>query len=89
MTRAATCVVRCVVTCVVAHVVDRKVKVPLYARHRILEVWIVDLENGRLHFFRSREDESYSDISVTTELGIVPVPGLSGLAVDLGSLLKT
>lgn len=68
---------------------DRKVKVPLYARHRIPEVWIVDLENGRLQFFRSREDDNYADISVATELGIVPLPGLRGLTVDLGSLLKT
>jgi Uma2 family endonuclease len=68
---------------------DRKVKVPLYARHRIPEVWIVDLENGRLQFFRSREDDNYADISFATELGIVPLPGLSGLTVDLGSLLKT
>src|SRR5262249_53336494 len=31
---------------------DRDIKVPLYGRHGIPEVWIVDLETGRLHLFR-------------------------------------
>ncbi len=32
---------------------DHRVKVPLYASHGIPEVWLLDLQGGRLHCFRS------------------------------------
>jgi Uma2 family endonuclease len=31
---------------------DRDVKLPVYARHGVPEVWIVDLQNGCVHFHR-------------------------------------
>jgi Uma2 family endonuclease len=67
---------------------DRDVKIPLYARHGIPEVWIVDLERKRLHFFRSLEDGEYSDVSFTCEPGVIPIASLAGLSVDLSGLLS-
>jgi len=67
---------------------DRNVKVPLYARHGIPEVWIVDLENGRLHSFRQLVNGIYGEVASTDQPGVTAVPGLQGLAVDLSCLLK-
>jgi Uma2 family endonuclease len=67
---------------------DRNVKVPLYAKYGIPEVWIVDLENSRLHFFRSLTDGSYTSVSATAEPGLTGLPGLDGVRVDLSGLLE-
>jgi Uma2 family endonuclease len=67
---------------------DRNVKVPLYAKYGIPEVWIVDLQNSRLHFYRSLVEGSYSDVSATAEPGLTALPGLDGLQVDLTGLLE-
>jgi len=67
---------------------DRKVKVPLYARHGVPEVWIVDLESGHLRFFRSWANGLYTDISITDKPEVTPLPGLDGLSVDLSGVLE-
>ena len=33
---------------------DRRIKVPLYAKAGIPEVWLVDLEQGAVHVYRMR-----------------------------------
>ena len=38
---------------------DRKVKVPIYARNGIPEVWIVDLQNDGIHVYREPKGETY------------------------------
>jgi Uma2 family endonuclease len=67
---------------------DRNVKVPLYGRHGIPEVWIVDLENGRLHFFRGLENQTYTDVTATDSPGVTALPGMQGITVDLSRLLQ-
>ncbi len=66
---------------------DREVKVPLYARHGIPEVWIVDLQNGALHVYRKPESGKYLDQHAAQEPGVMLVAGLSGVAVDLSGIL--
>lgn len=68
---------------------DRDVKVPLYARHGIPEVWIVDLQHDRLHFFRSLHAGEYRDVSSTSAPGVMPVAALPQVSVDLARLLVT
>lgn len=68
---------------------DRDVKVPLYARHGIPEVWIVDLQHGELRCYGSPADGRYADQRVTREPGITPVTALPGVAVDLSAILPT
>jgi Uma2 family endonuclease len=67
---------------------DRNVKVPLYAKYGIPEVWIVDLENSQLHSFRSLAEGKYTDVSTTAQPGLIPLPGLEELQVDLSGLLE-
>jgi Uma2 family endonuclease len=64
------------------------VKVPLYAHFRVPEVWVVDLMNDRLHFYRSPVAGDYSMVSSTSHPGITEVAGLPGLAIDLSKLFR-
>jgi Uma2 family endonuclease len=67
---------------------DRDVKVPLYARHGIPEVWIVDLQNSSVHFHRSPQGDRYLDQGTTGAPGVTPITALPGIAVDLAGLLS-
>lgn len=66
---------------------DRRVKVPLYARHGLPEVWVIDLENGLVHFHRGPGDGTYAEISATGHPGITPIATLPDLAIDLSGVL--
>ena len=65
---------------------DRQVKLPLYARHGVPEVWIVDLGKSELHVFRSPRDGDYADVSTTDRPGITAIPSLPGVFIDLSKL---
>ncbi|MBI2754425.1 MAG: Uma2 family endonuclease, partial [Betaproteobacteria bacterium] len=62
-------------------------KVPLYARHGIPEVWVIDLENRLVHFHRGPSGETYAEISASERPGVTPVAELPGIAIDLSGLL--
>ena len=66
---------------------DRQVKVPLYAQHGVPEVWVVDLDDGLLRFYRALQSGRYADITATETPGATAVPGLEGVTVDLTGLL--
>jgi Uma2 family endonuclease len=68
---------------------DLKVKVPLYARHQVPEVWVVDLENNRIHFFRSPQNGAYADVSISEKPGVVALSALPGITVDLSELFAS
>jgi Uma2 family endonuclease len=65
---------------------DREEKMPLYARHGIPEVWIVDLQHGELHFHRTPEGGRYRDHGVTKKPGMTPLGALPGVGVDLSRI---
>lgn len=62
---------------------DTQVKAPLYARHAIPELWIVDLPNRELRFYRSPQDGQYSDVTSTSTPGIVVPNALPDVQIDL------
>jgi Uma2 family endonuclease len=66
---------------------DINVKLPLYARHGIPEVWIVDLKNNQLRTYRSPSEGRYRDTASTANPGKRIVPGVPDIAVDLSELL--
>lgn len=66
---------------------DREIKVPLYAKHGVPEVWIVDLEAGLVRFYRQPVGERYTDITATETPGPTPVDALPGIAIDLTDVL--
>lgn len=65
---------------------DRNKKLPLYARHGIPEVWIVDLVDIRLHTFDSPQGERYASTSTTPRPGIMELKAVPDLKMDLTGL---
>jgi Uma2 family endonuclease len=67
---------------------DRTIKVPLYARNNIPEVWIVDVSDPRMHVFHPLEGGRYTHISSMPDPGRVVLHSLPGASVDLAGLLE-
>jgi Uma2 family endonuclease len=66
---------------------DRGVKLPVYARHGVTEVWIVDLDNRLVRFFRAGDGNTYTDITATETPRATPVVALPGVVIDLSGVL--
>jgi Uma2 family endonuclease len=67
---------------------DRGVKLSLYAKHGVTEVWIVDLENELVRFFRNPQAGAYTDITATETPGATPVAAVPGTNIDLRDVLS-
>jgi Uma2 family endonuclease len=66
---------------------DRGVKLDLYAKHGVAEVWIVDLDNNVIRFFRGNDGSAYTDITASETPRATPVAALPGVTIDLAGLL--
>lgn len=66
---------------------DRGVKVPLYAQHGVVEVWIIDLENNLVRFFRQPAGGTYADITATETPGLTPLVTLPKVKLDLREIV--
>lgn len=66
---------------------DREIKLPLYAQHGVAEVWIVDLQAGLLRMHRRPDADGYLETNASQTPGVVTLPGLPGVDVDLTGLL--
>ena len=66
---------------------DIEIKTRLYAQHGIPEVWIIDLEQACVRFFRSPMPAGYGDVSSTERPGMTSVALLRGVSVDLSQVL--
>ena len=67
---------------------DLEVKVPLYARHGVPEVWVVDLKHHVLHLYRSPVAGAYQDVTSMPGGGLTAVPGVAGATVNLSEILR-
>ena len=65
---------------------DRRIKVPLYARHGVPEVWVIDLENSLVHFHRNPGGGTYADISATDQPGAMAIAMLPDVKIDLSGM---
>jgi Uma2 family endonuclease len=68
---------------------DREVKVPLYVRHGIPEVWIVNVENHCLHTFRNSARDSYQDCQTLSQMGVIIPIMLPQCAINLAGLFRS
>lgn len=66
---------------------DREIKLPLYALHGVPEVWIVDLHERCVRFFRQPSEGRYLDATATETPGLVALPSLPGVTIDLAGVL--
>jgi Uma2 family endonuclease len=65
---------------------DRDIKLPLYARHGIPEVWLVDIEHAHFTVCNGPGAEGYAWMETPATLTRVVVPGVPDVAVDLSGL---
>jgi Uma2 family endonuclease len=65
---------------------DTQIKLPLYARHGIPEVWLADLSNRRLIVHRTPTAAGFQDVQTLTDLSAVTPLLLPGVTIDLSSL---
>ncbi len=67
---------------------DRSVKRPLYARHGITELWIVDLAGGEIEVCRTPVGDDYTSISRVGCQGILQFAGLPGVSIQASTLFS-
>lgn len=65
---------------------DRALKLPLYARHGIPEVWLIDLAARRMEVFRAPRRGTYTDTRVQDLAGRVGIQAIPGVEIDLSGL---
>lgn len=65
---------------------DTQIKLPLYARHGVPEVWLVDLPNRRLIVHRTPTAAGFQDVQTLTDLSVVTPLLLPGVTIDLSGL---
>lgn len=68
---------------------DSEIKAPLYAKHGIPEMWIVDLNDDQLHRLRSPDGGHYTDAVVIRDPGIIGLSLLPDSVVDLSGFFTT
>ena len=66
---------------------DRDVKLSLYARHGIPEVWLLDVNAGELTVYREPAEGQYRLIRKPTTAEVVSPTLVSGVAISLAQVL--
>ena len=64
---------------------DRNVKVPMYARHGVPEVWVLDVGGQQIHRYRSAQGDQYASMTTSPLAALMPLEAL-GCEIDLHSL---
>ncbi len=62
-------------------------KLGIYARCTIPEVWLVDLKSGRITRYQGPADGNYRALDILNPGTPVAVPGLPSVSLDLAGLL--
>jgi len=65
---------------------DRDVKLPLYARHGVAVVWLVDVAGRTLTIHADPGEQDYGSVVRVTDLTAVPLGTLSGIEADVSDL---
>jgi Uma2 family endonuclease len=65
---------------------DLDVKVPFYARHGVVEVWVVDLPSRQIHSNRDPVNGRYTTVASTPEPGATRIGALPDCTIDLSPL---
>ena len=66
---------------------DRDIKIPLYARHGIPEVWLMDLARDAVECHRQPTPTGYGTVQTVMPPEQVTSPGLPGVRIALADLL--
>jgi Uma2 family endonuclease len=66
---------------------DRNIKIPLYARHNIPEVWIVDLVGNCVEVYREPEGDTYTQVMRIGPDGVLQLLVLPGVEISTKAVL--
>ena len=67
---------------------DRGAKLPLYARHGIAEVWIVDIQKQLVDVYRVPGPDGYRSMTIVDGSGAVTPLNLPGLSFPIASIFS-
>jgi Uma2 family endonuclease len=67
---------------------DREVKLPVYARSGIAEVWIVDLVNGALEVYRQPQPHGYANVRVLHDGDAAAPASFPDAVIEVAKLLR-
>ena len=67
---------------------DRDVKVALYARHGVPEVWLLDLDNRRIARYRNPSRGGYASVDRPSIAEPLEIGALPGVRVELGAVFS-
>jgi Uma2 family endonuclease len=67
---------------------DRKVKLPLYARHGVPELWIVDLEGGAIEVCREPRGDGYAAWSRVAPGEVLEPTLLPGVRIAVADIIR-
>lgn len=67
---------------------DRDTKIALYARNRIAEAWLIDLQSKRLVRYRKPRRGAYEAVDQPDLASPLKITGLPGVRVDLGTVFQ-
>ena len=68
---------------------DREIKIPLYAKYNIPEVWLVDLESNQLTVYSSPKNNQYENIETITTYSHVAIQKIPGIKINLSNLFES
>ena len=66
---------------------DKEVKLPLYARHGIPEVWLLDLEGGKIEVLSEPEGEHYKSVKTLMRGDRLVLSRFSGVELAVEEIL--
>ena len=66
---------------------DREIKMPLYARHGIPEVWLINVKDRSITVFQDASQGGYRQYFSPTELSSIEPLKLAGISIDMSMLL--
>jgi len=66
---------------------DRGRKMELYARRRLPELWVIDVNSRRLHLYKRPSESAYLDVSSLEAPRTMSIERLPGVVLDLSWLL--
>ena len=66
---------------------DQQVKLPIYARSAVAEVWIVDINNDAIHIYRAPKSNKYTSITIKQRGDSVSPAAFPTFAVKVDDLL--
>ncbi len=69
--------------------IDRKVKLPLYARFDVVEVWIVNLSEKRLEAYGEAKEGTYRQVRVYDETEVIAPIKFPEVNFSVGEILGT